>query len=228
LFSSVEDLGQEINAGTIELPFIAKPLSMDSALGCVTLRRETARKDLALIFYRPILVQELIEGEDIGASVYCKKGEITAFIAHKYRRATYSTFLTDSIYQDIAKLMQVIKGDGVFNFDMRLTPDGQIFYLECNPRFFFKIAMSMLAGINFVSLGLPGHDTFVVPKLSVTIQFPKAMLASLPRPWLLSKNCWTVLQFLFRDPIPYLREELGLERHDAGGQTVTSPRSGTE
>ncbi len=221
LFSSKAELERELDAGTIEFPLIAKPLSMDSGIGCVTVQRETAREDLSSIFYHPVLTQEFIAGEDIGASVFCREGEIQAFIAHRYYRATYSTFFADSIYNDIAKLMRAIKAEGVFNFDMRLTPDGQVFYLECNPRFFFKIAMSMLAGINFVSFGLPGHNNCGPQLLSypVAVQFPKAMLAALLTPWKLGKNYWMILRFLFSDPIPYFREELGLENRDPGGRT---------
>ena len=44
---------------------------------------------------------------------------------------------------------------------MILTPDGAVHYLECNPRFFYKINLSMIAGVNFVAHGLPhsAHGT---------------------------------------------------------------------
>ena len=218
LFANAEQLGERIQDGSIALPLIAKPLGMDGGRGTITLRQATYQKQLLTIRYRPILVQEIIEGEDIGASVFCEQGEIVTFIAHRYHHATYSTFFDEAIYRDITKLMQRVKVDGVINFDMRLTPKGQVFYLECNPRFFFKIAMSMLAGINFVVPGLGGRPNDFPARLDqpAVVRFPKAMLASLYAPKEL-RGSWKVLKFLFSDPVPYLRDELGLENktHDA-------------
>jgi predicted ATP-grasp superfamily ATP-dependent carboligase len=213
IFSNLEELDRAIINSDLSFPQIAKPLSMDGGIGCIVLQPETARKQLAKIFYHPILVQEFIKGEDIGASVFCERGEIKAFIAHRYRRDTYTTFFDDAIYNDINKLMRHLKVDGVFNFDMRLAPDGRIFYLECNPRFFFKIAMSMIAGINFVSLGLPGRGSNGLPKTcgSITVRFPKAILISMHTPWKIGVNSWEALKFVLADPIPYFREEFGFE-----------------
>ncbi|HUO11328.1 MAG TPA: ATP-grasp domain-containing protein, partial [Caulobacteraceae bacterium] len=159
----------------------------------------------------PILVQEFVSGEDVGASVYCVNGEIKSFIAHRYHRAIYSTFFEQRIFDDIAKIARHSNVNGVLNFDMRLTKGGGLFYLECNPRFFFKIAMSMLAGVNFVAAGLPGCGAPLRLEASETIRFPKALLAALPTPWRL-KGGAAVLRHLLSDPTPWLREELGLER----------------
>ena len=213
LFIDKEQLYREIDSGNLDFPSVAKPLNMDSGFGFITLDRESARQRVSTIFYSPIVVQDFIQGEDIGASVFCKRGEVQAFIAHKYRRSKYSTFFDETIYNNIAKLMREMQADGVFNFDMRLVADGRVFYLECNPRFFYKIAMSMLAGINFVSLGFPSRQKGALPNFlyPATIRFPKAMLATLHTPWKLRGQSWPIVKFLFSDPIPYFRECLGLE-----------------
>jgi predicted ATP-grasp superfamily ATP-dependent carboligase len=213
LFSGVDELSREIEANNISFPAIAKPLNMDSGDGCIKLSSEWARSKITDIFYNPILVQEFIEGEDIVASVYCERGEIRAFVAHRYRRNTYRTFYDDAIFVEIKKLMGHLKVNGVFNFDMRLARDGSVFYLECNPRFFFSIAMSMIAGINFVSLGLSGCGVGASPTKCgpVTVRFPKAILASLFTPWNLNMKSWEAFRFVLSDPIPYFREELRME-----------------
>jgi len=213
LFIDKEQLYREIDSGNLDFPSVAKPLNMDGGFGFITLHRESARQRVSTIFYSPIVVQDFIQGEDIGASVFCKRGEVQVFIAHKYRRAKYSRFFDETIYNNIAKLMREIQVDGVFNFDMRLAPDGRVFYLECNPRFFYKIAMSMLAGVNFVSLGFPSRQKGALQNLScpVTIRFPKAMLATLHTPRKLRGQIWPIVKFLLSDPIPYFRECLGLE-----------------
>jgi hypothetical protein len=214
LYADAEALRRDVQAGRLEFASIAKPLSMDNSIGCIVLGAQTAERDLLRIFYAPIVVQDYIAGADIGASVYCSDGEILAFIAHKYHHQTYETFYDDHIYSDIEKVSRTLHLNGVFNFDMRLTPEGCVYFLECNPRFFFKIAMSMLSGINFVALGLPGARAEATPVRcgKTLVQLPKALLAALPTPWKLRARSWNALKFALGDPVPFLREELGFVR----------------
>jgi biotin carboxylase len=212
LYPDAEALKADLRAGDVGLAAIAKPLSMDSGIGCVVLKAGSAEHDVLRIFYAPILVQDYICGSDIGASAYCDGGEITAFVAHRYHHQTYATFEDEGVFASIEKVARRLRLSGVFNFDMRLTPEGRVYFLECNPRFFFKIAMSMLAGINFVAFGLPGA---VAPDAPVrcgetVVQLPKAVLAGLAAPWRLRRRSWRALQFALADPVPFLREELGL------------------
>jgi len=102
---------------------------------------------------------------------------------------------------------------GIYNFDMRRDPEGEIYFLECNPRFFFSIAMGMVAGLNLLALGLPGQQPIDAPRVCAptVVQFPKAMLAALLTPWRLRAKSWDALKFVAADLAPYLREELGLE-----------------
>lgn len=212
LYADVEALMSDVRAGAVRFAAIAKPLSMDSGIGCVVLKAGSAEREVLRIFYAPILVQDFIEGSDIGASTYCSEGEIMAFVAHRYHHQTYETFYDQGVYDSIEKVSRKLGLTGVFNFDMRLTREGRIYFLECNPRFFFKIVMSMHAGINFVALGLPGADVPPAPVRcgETVVQLPKAVLAALPTPWRLRRRSWGALKFALADPVPYLREELGL------------------
>jgi carbamoylphosphate synthase large subunit len=212
LYADAEALKAVLRNGGVRFPAIAKPLSMDSGIGCVVLDAETAEREVLGLFYAPILVQDYIAGSDIGASAYCNAGEISAFIAHSYHHQTYVTFDDERIYASIEKVARRLGLTGVFNFDMRLTPDGRIYFLECNPRFFFKIAMSMLSGINFVAQRLPGAAVQATPVRcgKTVVQLPKAMLAALPTPWKLRPRSWNALRYALADPVPYLREELHL------------------
>jgi predicted ATP-grasp superfamily ATP-dependent carboligase len=214
IYSNKDQLVGDIKASKFPLPRLAKPLSMTDSAGIILLQPETALKQLDAINYRPILVQEFIGGEDVGASVYCSEGEVRAFILHKYIGGAYKTFVDESVYRNISKLMRHLNLSGVFNFDMRLAPDGRILFLECNPRFFYKIAMSMLAGINFVAVGLPGRQSGSRIPQSANIQFPKAWLKASLKPWTLDASSWDVLKFLLIDPIPWLRESWGFEAEE--------------
>jgi hypothetical protein len=213
LFPDVLSVKAEISRSCI--PRIAKPLSMDGGIGCIMLDSKDTSRKLTAIFYKPILVQEFIPGEDISAGVFCVTGEIHAFVAYRYYHQTHTTFFEQSIFDEIGKLARHLKLDGVFNFDMRLARDGRIFFLECNPRFFIKVAMSMLAGINFVALGLRGCIALKPPQQcgEMTVRFPKAILGTLHLPWKISRKDWEALKFALCDPIPYLLEELRLTKN---------------
>jgi len=90
-----------------------------------------------------------------------------------------------------------------------------VFFVECNPRVYWNIATTMLAGLNFISLGLPGRvrDATVQTALQPVVRFPKALaLLALQAPWKLGKASWQMLKFLYSDPIPYWREQLRLDR----------------
>jgi hypothetical protein len=204
-------LAQEVATGRLRKPLVAKPLSRSGSGGLVILDGIDLERRLKSINYRPIVVQTLIEGREIGASVYAESGEIKAFVAHCYHRYVYSTFRHAQIYSDIEKIMNHFKLDGVYNFDMILAPDGSIYYLECNPRFFFKISLSMVAGINFVELGLPGDNSKSARSIAdgLQVRLPLAVLASPLAP--LTKHDWVMATHLYSDPLPYLMESLNLE-----------------
>jgi hypothetical protein len=68
-------------------------------------------------------------------SIYCRDGKIVTFVAHEYRRRVYTTFWSDRIFEDLARIAVRIGADGVYNFDMIVADNGNIYYLECNPRF---------------------------------------------------------------------------------------------
>jgi hypothetical protein len=94
---------------------------------------------------------------------------------------------------------------------MIAADDGNIYYLECNPRFFYRIDLSMLAGINFVALGLEGDagpGPLRVPH-GASVRRPEAVLTS-PRCWpRLTRRDWAAACYAFSDPIPYLLDLFG-------------------
>jgi predicted ATP-grasp superfamily ATP-dependent carboligase len=210
LLPDAASLVQQLATGQLRQPLVAKPLSRSGSGGVVILNGVELESRIRTINYQPIVVQELIEGQDIGASVYAEAGEIKAFVAHSLRRQTYSTFQHDQIYLDLSKIVKQFNLDGVYNFDMILDITGSIYYLECNPRFFFKIALSMLAGINFVELGLFGERSKSqrLIKDGVQVRLPLAVFAS---PWRrITKYDRGMLAYLYSDPLPYLMESLNL------------------
>ncbi len=190
------------------MPCIAKPLDLDGSRGVAPIRSRKDIEMVATIGYHPILVQEYIEGDDIGASVYCDDGKIRAAIVHQLKRSTYRTFHSTEIECAITKIVSATGVRGILNFDMRVRRDGTVYWLECNPRVFYKMFLSMLAGLNFACFGLP-HAT---PELcssvptDTNVRAFKAIAAELPRPWRLTSRDWALVCYHLTDPIPPIWE----------------------
>ena len=211
LFADAEVLAAEIAAGGIAWPAVAKAPSLSASQGLVVLNGADAAAKVRAINYRPVIVQQFIPGRDIGASIFCRGGAITAFIAHEYCRGTYATFRGDAVFEDLARIAAHVGAEGVFNFDMIAADDGKIYYLECNPRFFYKINLSMLGGINFVALGLEGDGGAVPLRLpdGTSVRRPEAVLTS-PRCWpRLTRRDRAAARYTWSDPIPYLLDLFG-------------------
>lgn len=220
LFATKDELSTFLRGRNDASSYIAKPLSMDSSKGVVRISGAAVDAALLQISYAPILLQEFIDGTDIGTSVFCKAGNIEAFIAHHYHRGRYTPIAdADNIRSDVAALLGPLKTSGIFNFDMRRTADGGIFYLECNPRIFWKISMSALSGVNFIAQGLAAMGLVPAPvqssALSVAL-FPKALLLqAATAPWKLTGSSLRTMRFLYADPLPYFSEMLGFEQDPA-------------
>src|SRR6476620_2529165 len=53
------------------------------------------------------------------------------------------------------KIIQATNYSGVIGFDLRQRDDGRFVFLECNPRFWYNMELTMLAGANFVRSSRP-------------------------------------------------------------------------
>jgi predicted ATP-grasp superfamily ATP-dependent carboligase len=213
LVTDVAALKRAVELGEISIPFVAKPLDLDGSRGVLSILRTIDLHKLDSIRYEPVIVQEFVRGIDVAASVYCDHGSINAFIVHHLKRATYFTFESDEIRADIQKIATATKAHGVLNFDMRIGEDGAVYWLECNPRFFFWAHMSLLAGISFVEFGLsnwPVSGLSSVPS-GTNVRFLKASMLELARPWRLTKRDVDYLRYALADPVPWIREALGYE-----------------
>lgn len=220
LLGDITAVRRALAVETVQFPLIVKPLGRCASSGIRVLRTREDLQQLEAINYRPILLQQFLPGDDIGASVYAAGGAIRAFIAHRLCGGEYRTFRDDRIYTAIGRLVAQLQLDGVYNFDMIRTRDGSVFYLECNPRFFYKIDLSMLAGVNFFACGLAhacGGDAAGVslaPRVApeVSVRFPKALVRSLLSSGHCSRRDWALSRHLLADPVPWMMEKLGVLR----------------
>jgi biotin carboxylase len=212
LFENKEELLSAMGAGEVKLPCMAKALALEGNHGIFKLEAATARETIAKIDYKPILVQDFMPGDDIDASVFARDGKVECYSVHHVKQATYSILDLDAVRDAMARIVAKMGVSGVYDFDMRQTADGRLYYLECNPRLFFKCNLSMVAGINFVTPGLPGGKTHAKLAPGTAVRRPKALaLALVTQPWSVTRRDFAMLCYLLSDPLPYFREMWRLE-----------------
>src|SRR5260370_253510 len=122
-FADSASFGDPLALGSTAFPVAGNPLEMSGNQGCLVLDGAATRDRLRQINYQPLIVQEFIAGEDIGASVFARSGDIAGFIAHRFAGNVYSTFRDAGIEADLARLARHLDLDGVNNVDMRLQAD---------------------------------------------------------------------------------------------------------
>lgn len=206
-----------------ERTLLAKPLSSSGGDGIVILDGVASEERVQSILYQPILVQEFIHGTEIGASLYASKGAVQAFLTHSYHRKTYIAYHDQRIHADLERLVRHLDLDGVYNFDIMTTPDGSLYYLECNPRFFHKMNMSLVAGMNFVAPGLPGlpcvsHRPAALFPVPARLRMPEASLRGAP--WRMSRGDLDMAAYFLSDPLPYLLEKSRLHSLMSGAPKI--------
>jgi biotin carboxylase len=206
LFETRMSFMRAISGSERSYPRVAKPLSLDGGHGVVFFE---GTGDLERnVNYEPVLLQDYIPGRDIGASIYCRGGQIRAHVVHELRRAIYRTYFCPAVVLALEKIASQLELDGVYNFDMRSHPDGTVYFLECNPRLFYKMNLSMLAGINFVEQGLGGASIKkpTPAALARKVRVPKAFVAALATPWQLRGRDFQALWYFLSDPISSFRQ----------------------
>ncbi|MFI1771322.1 ATP-grasp domain-containing protein [Thalassobellus citreus] len=105
------------------------------------------------------LIEEYIDGFDLGCNVLCKNGKLLAYTMQKgtlWSDKPFSPqiglefFYNQQLYDIIEKLMKSLMWNGVANIDIRFdNKTKQFLVLEINPRFWETTEASEIAGVNF-------------------------------------------------------------------------------
>jgi predicted ATP-grasp superfamily ATP-dependent carboligase len=204
LFESKADLLHAVEAGQLPSRLIAKALRLWGEIGMVKFTSTNARERLEAVDYRPILVQEFIEGIDFGLSVFASKGRIIAAMTHRVSRQTFYFQPDDRYISYGAAVIDYFKTEGVFNFDARLADDGRIYLLECNPRMYLTMDYAMNMGVNFVALGLQNWDGYEGPieTREGRVKTLFGSVKSILTPWRITKNDLRMAAHALADPVP--------------------------
>ena len=155
----IENPAQAASLG-LRFPLIAKPLEGQGGIGnvvCRTLAELEAHVASAQHCDQlPVLAQEYAPGADVVFGVLADKGTMLAWTIQKHLKHGRMEFLRHEPILEIGrKILSHLGFSGVAEFDLRLNDtDGSLQVLECNPRFWYSVAFSFFAGVDFVHLGM--------------------------------------------------------------------------
>jgi predicted ATP-grasp superfamily ATP-dependent carboligase len=208
---------------TINFPLLAKP--PENTGGGDGIRKFDTKQELKNYFKgavlgQPLLLQEFIEGYDLGCNVLCKEGEILAFTIQKgnmWNQKPFSPqiglrFIEDhEAYQTVERLMKSLCWTGVANVDMRYDSKNKEFkIIEINPRFWGTLDASLIAGVNFPHLlcrsalgeeyGVPAYEQVAYLNLKGLIQCLLKNRSYIPNVAFIWNN--TPLKYAVKDPVP--------------------------
>lgn len=234
LVSGRQELQALLADGTLTPPILVKPLDMWGGYGVQVLRADDAQQAVADIDYEPILVQQYIDGTDICAFYVCRHGQVQAEAI--YRPGAVEYLRHDRIRNECLKIIRHLRYDGVIGFDIR--DDGKaLFFLECNPRFWYNMDRVMLAGMNFVEIGFRQHrgeSARIVNLANMSMMERSAWTRTRPSSRMIASSRRTLFSYYWSDlPMAFLisankvSRDLGLidrQVSDPKGRTVSSMR----
>jgi hypothetical protein len=188
--------------GHLALPLVLKPINREGGDGVVVLRSEDALKRVDGLQYAPVLVQEYVEGRDVCAFYLCQEGQVKREAVY-YHGGYFIEFIEDQrIDDECRKIIEATNYSGVIGFDLRQRDDGSFVFLECNPRFWYNMELTMLAGANFVRAGVDlslDEQPFNASLAGKVVIRPTGLLKRLPTPGSRQQIRLAVLTYLAAD-----------------------------
>ncbi|NNF20030.1 MAG: ATP-grasp domain-containing protein, partial [Flavobacteriaceae bacterium] len=146
----------------LNYPLLAKPFLVSGGgegIVAVNNKDELLEKLESGAVQTPVLLQEQLDGHDLGCNVICKEGEILAYTIQKgflYNNTPFSPQIglsmvqEESVIQSVRKLMKSLKWTGVANVDLFYDKNSREYkVLEINPRYWNTLLGSLVAGVNF-------------------------------------------------------------------------------
>jgi hypothetical protein len=174
VFATVDELRDAVAEKRVRFPAMFKPVNRAGSIGVVRVDESNVQDLLARIDYAPILAQDFIAGEDRCITVTAVNGSVVKEVIYWHPDGVFHFRREPEISRIIANIVRELDLTGVFNFDARIGTDGRVWMIECNPRFFFNMDVTAVAGMNFVALDdiVPGvpvsleHGDMRVPQSS--------------------------------------------------------------
>ncbi|ACL57055.1 ATP-grasp domain-containing protein [Methylobacterium nodulans] len=220
-FDTVEDLRREVVLGRLTFPLILKPASMWGSFGVQ--RIDSAAQLPSRLEYSPIICQNYVPGDDLSAFYLCRSRRILTSFSYCRTSSKLRGLRVAQIDRYVGALVEHFRYDGTIGFDVRREPDGRIAFIECNPRFWYRMDVAMVAGLNFVALGCQMRDDETKPDSGdIEVRSPRSLCSNLLTPWRLNRVERAYLGYIVRDPAitawAAFRSALGANRLASGQQ----------
>lgn len=181
LMEDAQQAAAAIRAGVVRLPAVVKPLRLWGSSGVARIDHANAAQVLAAVNYAPVLIQQFIDGRDLSVFLVCRAGVASAAVVYQRSRESVDFIRHDGLVALAQRIAEHVGFDGVVGFDVREQPDGALFFLECNPRFWYSMDAARRGGLNFVALGLEDAPPVKMRVLhDVRVPQPRALLRPLP------------------------------------------------
>jgi hypothetical protein len=203
VFSDKQQLVDRLQAGDLQLPLMAKPLNLEGGRGVTVLRAGKALGTARRLTYRPIMAQQYIRGRDLCAFYLCRKGKTELEVLYRNGGHFIEFIEHPEIGRQCRKIIEAVNYDGVIGFDIRQSESNDLYFLECNPRVWYNMELVMLAGCNFVEVGLRpptfGQQALEANLAGEVVVRSSGLLRKLPGPGLGSSARLAALSYLASD-----------------------------
>ena len=161
----------------LDYPLLLKPTQGDGGKGILRFEDSIQLNDYLSLheLTQPYLVQEFVEGTDLGFNVLCRDGEILAYTIQLGTLFQDQEFMPqiglkmiheEIVLKSMKKLLKSLNWSGVAHIDLMYNMDSRKFnVLEINPRFWQTVQASSFADVNFPWLyckAVLGHQ-FEIP-----------------------------------------------------------------
>ena len=150
-----EDFYQDLEKKIIDFPVFVKPVKGSASLN---ISKVTCKKELDLLFelYDDLIIQEFLNGQEIGADVYVdpiSKKVVSIFTKEKIKMRAGETdkarsFKDDKLFSLIISLVEKIGYEYMIDIDIFKIGD-EYYFSEINPRFGGGYPHAYEAGVNF-------------------------------------------------------------------------------
>ncbi len=203
----------------IPMPLIVKPVSMSGGIGVrIVKTREELQEIICDVDYdhRPLVVQQYIEGEDIGLSLLSREGDIQAAYVQQ-RSSGGDRFPSRLDFVDLgARITAFTSYTGPAHIDARVDASGNLYLIEFNARFWASAELSTYLGIDLFTLSLEHEKaadrSAVIGNSEANLSIRSVISDLLKGASTLNSEARGFLKLIARDPIGFLITKSGFLR----------------
>ncbi len=211
VYASVEAMREAFSQGRLSFPAMLKPVNRAGSIGVVRVDESNLHDILARIDYAPMLIQDFVEGEDRCITVTAMQGHVAKEVVYWHPDGVFRFGELPALSDIVADIVRDLNLSGVYNFDARIGTDGRLWMIECNPRFFYNMDVTAVAGMNFTALDdvVPGMRTVLRHD---GMRVPQATLKRMLRGALPTEGDRMMLRHWLSDPLLFAMVSTGFPR----------------